>query len=259
MAPLRLQVHVRHDYAACTSPTPEKVLPLRVLEATRLGQLCDLVALQLASRCQSSTQQGSASPQCGYASQRLPSAKPRDALSLRLIFEGQCLKEGDEEKPLGELGISDGAVVHCVASPKAKKDQRVSCHPHHCSVDGGRSVHIVGEVFPFSTRITCRFGSVPVPAEVKDDGSESGIATLVCTAPPHPAGPVTLTISFDGGATWLDEGPTFLYVDPLFACCPLAVAVPAACGGLDASFSVHGMRWDQGPHDQDQGGGGGCV
>ena len=29
---------------------------------------------------------------------------------------------------------------------------------------------------------------------------------LRCIAPPHPAGPVTISVSFDGGATWL-EGP----------------------------------------------------
>lgn len=263
---IRVEVHVRG--AGSKLPAEDQdVLPLRVLQATRLGQLCDLVALQLATKGMPGGQPSGArlSSASGYPDTTKPgrplSAKPREDLSLRLIFEGRSLKETDEDRPLGELGISDGAVVHCVTSPKAKKDQRVSCHPLHCSVEGGRVVHVVGEVFPFSTRIACRFGTVSVPADVEDDGAVSGIATLRCMAPAHPAGPVAITLSFDGGATWLDDGPSFWYVDPLAAGCPLGVAVPSSCRGLTGTqvgnFATWGMRWDD--NDRDQGGGSGCV
>ena len=36
--------------------------------------------------------------------------------------------------------------------------------------------------------------------------SDIDAVRLRCIAPPHPAGPVTISMSFDGGATWL-EGP----------------------------------------------------
>mmetsp|Transcript_92184 Transcript_92184/g.152684 ORF Transcript_92184/g.152684 Transcript_92184/m.152684 type:complete len:307 (-) Transcript_92184:64-984(-) len=258
-----------------------ELLRLCVLPATRLSQLRDLVILQLASRWGSSDSEEPRRPAtaparasgnvaaslCAAASGDSPVASPkksslRETLSLRLIFQGRLLTDEDAESPVGELGFSNGAVVHCVASTKARQDQSVSCYPHSCSTDGGRVVHVLGEQFPFSTRIACRFGTVAVDAHLEDDdGEEHDFATLRCVAPPHPAGAVTLSISFDGGVTWLG-GPTFWYVDPSAAGCPLAVAVPASCRGLrgvqaGSNFGQWEMRWDRGPDDRDPGAG--CV
>lgn len=257
-----------------------ELLRLCVLPATRLSQLRDLVILQLASRWGSRdsvdprrpataparTSGSVAASLCAAASGDSPMASPkkcslRETLSLRLVFEGRLLTEDDAERPVGELGFSHGAVVHCVASTTAKQDQSVSCYPHTCSTDGGRVVHVLGEQFPFSTRVACRFGTVAVDAHLEDDREEHDFSTLRCIAPPHPAGPVTLSISFDGGVTWLG-GPTFWYVDPSVAGCPFALAVPASCRGLrgiqaDANFGQWGMRWDRGPDDRDPGAG--CV
>lgn len=174
--------------------------------------------------------------------------RPPEALTLRLIFDGRLLGDEAEGQPLAELGLSDGAVVHCLAAPKVDTEQRIACYPHKCSTDGGRVVHVVGEQFPFSTRLACRFGAVMVGAEVETrEGSVTDAASVVlrCVAPPHPAGPVTLSVSFDGGVTWLG-GPTFWYVDPSFAACPFGVAVPASCAGMAQGVRVDalfGQSW----------------
>eukprot|EP00427_Karlodinium_veneficum_P032885 CAMPEP_0169186036 /NCGR_PEP_ID=MMETSP1016-20121227/2131_1 /TAXON_ID=342587 /ORGANISM="Karlodinium micrum, Strain CCMP2283" /LENGTH=253 /DNA_ID=CAMNT_0009261811 /DNA_START=3 /DNA_END=764 /DNA_ORIENTATION=+ len=237
----------------------EEVLPIRISKSTRLRQFYNLVKLQLAGR--SSTSGGY--PKTEQCDQRPQSATQRiesQAVSLRLVFKGESLRDIDEDTPLSELGIVAGAVLHCVTSPKAKKEQRVSCYPHRCSTDGGCVVRICGEHFPFSTRIACRFGTVAVAAQIEDDGCEGGVPVLRCVAPPHPAGPVTVSVSFDGGVSWLDDGPTFWFIDSSSAACPLGITVPASCRpqhGISntTSFGQWGMRWD---HDRDPGGGG-CV
>ncbi|CAE8638393.1 unnamed protein product, partial [Polarella glacialis] len=171
----------------------------------------------------------------------------------------------DDEKQLAELGVSEGDLIHCLTSwkvdtEKVDTDQQLSCFPHSCSVDGGRVVHVLGERFPASTRTVCRFGRLFVEARIEDEGVESGVSQLVCTAPAHPAGPVTVSVSFDGGATWL-EGPTFWYLDPSSGACTRGIAVPAGCRGLEETVRcdiTSGVRW--GGDGGDGGGpGSGCV
>lgn len=176
---------------------------------------------------------------------------------MQIIFAGRILSGDEEDVPIRELGVSDGNVLHCIVSPKADQEQKLMCYPHSCSTDGGRAVRVLGANFPTSSRISCLFGTVPVDARLEDDGAEGGVAQLVCTAPPHPAGPVTISITFDGGASWIG-GPSFWYFDPSSASCPHAIAVSASCrGGIDvrsdASFGNQAMRWDR--DDRDPGAG----
>lgn len=184
------------------------------------------------------------------------SKKPWEALVLQLIFGGRILTGEDEELTLGQLGMADGAVLHCFVTAKVE-EQQLWCYPHSCSTDGGRVVRVLGASFPVTSRTACRFGTVLVDAKLEDDGSEGGVSQLVCTAPPHPAGPVTISVSFDGGATWMG-GPSFWYWDPSVANCAIGVAVPSSCHGMvgvraDASFGSQVMRWDREDRDPDAG------
>mmetsp|Transcript_33362 Transcript_33362/g.94274 ORF Transcript_33362/g.94274 Transcript_33362/m.94274 type:complete len:342 (+) Transcript_33362:36-1061(+) len=274
-------------------------LRLCVLEAMQLRQLRDLVAMQLATRQSSSSRVaedvspprpktapasasgrlaaglavaagvgngrsgGPTSAQQGPPRfQPAPRGRPREQLALQLVFNGRLLGAEDEERALGDLGVADGATLHCLVSVKAKQvdaQQELSCYPRHCSIDGGRVVHVLGSRFPSSSRLVCRFGTILVGAELEDDGEEGGISQLRTLAPPHPAGAVTIGVSFDGGATWLG-GPTFWYVDPSQAACPHGIAVPAQCGAtigvkVDATFGGQLQRWDHGGPDP----GSGCA
>ncbi|CAK9117673.1 unnamed protein product, partial [Durusdinium trenchii] len=154
-----------------------------------------------------------------------------DSSSLQVVFNGQLLSSEDDEKPLGQMGVRNGSVFCCLVSFTSHTvfEQQMCCFPHHCSVDGGRVVHVLGEKFPNSSRTSCRFGRIVTGATIEDDGTEGGISQLRCVAPPHPAGPVTISVSFDGGITWL-EGPTFWYYDPLVCSGTYGVCVPADCG-----------------------------
>mmetsp|Transcript_108954 Transcript_108954/g.307047 ORF Transcript_108954/g.307047 Transcript_108954/m.307047 type:complete len:285 (-) Transcript_108954:151-1005(-) len=279
-ASMYINVHVR-DRRSAAQPGGVQVLMLRVVEEMRVPQLRNLITLQLATRGGGTGGYGGASrPQtaparagggvatslaaaaAGYAGGATPIARrTQESLTLRLVFEGQVLGNAVEEQSLAALGVTEGAVLHCIVSPKADGEQNLSCYPHSCSTDGGRVVHVLGQSFPPSSRTVCRFGTILVEATVEDDGDENGVAKLVCTAPPHPAGPVTLSVSFDSGAQWLG-GPTFWFVDPSTAGCPFGIAVPAMCRGsqhvtsYDATFGHSGVRWD---NDNDRDPGAGCV
>lgn len=184
-----------------------------------------------------------------------PHKKPSDRLAVQIIFAGRLWAEGDEETPIGQLGVVDGAVVHCLVSTKVDQEQKLMCYPHSCPTDGGRVVKVLGASFPESARISCRFGTLLVDAKLEDDGEEGGVAQLVCTAPPHPAGPVTVSVSFDGGATWIG-GPSFWYWDPQSTSCAQTVAVSAACAGRfgvrNVAFGAQALRWED---DRDPGAG----
>jgi len=173
---------------------------------------------------------------------------------FRFVFAGQVLRDFDDVQSLAELGVSEGVTIHCLVSIKGDMEQRLECHPHSCSIDGGRVVNILGRSFPSTTRLVCRFGTVVTPAEVEDDGAESGIATLKCIAPPHPAGPVTLGLSFDGGVTWLNK-LTFWYADPCAASELCRASVPSSCKAMHGVASHVGAgRWQiRRDHDPDNG------
>eukprot|EP00930_Biecheleria_cincta_P103314 TRINITY_DN95277_c0_g1_i1.p1 TRINITY_DN95277_c0_g1~~TRINITY_DN95277_c0_g1_i1.p1 ORF type:complete len:281 (-),score=44.44 TRINITY_DN95277_c0_g1_i1:85-927(-) len=262
------------------APAPARSqLRLYVLEATKLKQLRDLLVLRLAHRaseesaCASSPYSPPARPStapaaaAGHVAESLAAAgssvsptSRSKRLAVHLIFEGRRMQGDDEERCLQDLGVRDGAVVHCLASVEVDAAQQISCHPHSCHVDGGRLVHVLGEHFPFSNRAACRFGRSVVDAEVKDDGAEAGISELTCIAPAHPAGPVTLGVSFDGGVSWLD-GPTFWYLDPA-----LSGGGHGICVRADYSAGAQRVRgdvsvrplWDSnwGQDDYDPGGAG---
>ncbi|CAK0882338.1 unnamed protein product [Prorocentrum cordatum] len=264
-------------------------LRLRALGCTRLGQLRELVRMKLAMP--SEAPPGAPPPRAprtaparaaGGVAARLadaaggedrrpasPAARAaprcgspaREPPELRLVLGGRLLGEEDEERSLADLGLAAGAAVHCVLSAPsaASGGQPLVCYPHRCTVDGGRSVQLLGERFPLSPQTRCRFGTVVVDAKVEADGVQGVAAEVSCTAPPHPAGPVTLSVSFDGGTTWLG-GPTFWYVDPSAAGCPHGVPVPAPCAGgahrvrTAALFGHQATRWD--PNDRGPGSGG---
>lgn len=146
----------------------------------------------------------------------------------------------------------------CLIERRAMASQQLMAFPASCSTDGGCRVDLVGEYFPYSDKLCCRFGTSIVPAEADSSGEPN---CLHCRAPPHPAGPVTLSVSFDGGATFL-RGPTFTYLDPE-AEAAQALGVPVSCGA-GASIGVGTIlgnslswaaRWDR-PPDPDGGGGG---
>ncbi|CAJ1356748.1 unnamed protein product [Effrenium voratum] len=221
-----VRIHVREREAKAE-------MKLCVAEATQLKQLRELIALRLA--------QGK-------------DVRARRRLSLKLVFEGQLLQ--DDEKPLGQMGVVNGSLLHCLPSLMVEK-QQLSCFPHRCSVDGGRVVHVLGERFPSSARLACRFGRVVTEAQLEDDGGDSGVSQLRCTAPPHPAGPVTISVSFDGGASWL-EGPSFWYYDPAICYGGYGLCVPADCGAgaLPVRTDPSRLRWDP---DRDPEGGPGCA
>jgi len=259
----------------------EKTLRLFVLEATRLRQLRDLVALQLASHGSGGNVPGCPSrpstaparsggsvaaslaaasgPDGASDSVSRQSPTPREALASRLVFDG-VLSGADAERGLRELGLDDGAVVHCGVDRVPAEAQQLLCFPRSCSTDGGRVVRVAGERFPASNRTLCCFGTIAVMAEVEDDGDESGVAQLRCVAPPHPAGPVTLRVSLDAGSTWMD-GPTFMYVNPESGSCTRGIPVPSSCCGVRQGVSVSTFgswttRWD---NDDRGNGGAGCA
>lgn len=273
------------------------VLRLCVLEATLLRQLQNLIKLQLtcrdsvdrpgggyptrpltapasfagnmaASLAAAAETEPGVDATSGYGCNPSPIAAvvaPRKfkaeepTLNLELVFSGRLLGEEDQARSLAELGISDGAVVHCLKWTRINIEQEICCYPHRCSTDGGCVVRVVGERFPDSAKIACRFGTVVVNATVENDGEDAGIAQLRCCAPPHPAGPVTLSVSFDAGMTWLG-GPAFWYVDASSSSCPLGIAVPSSCAGargiLNHAILDNWIRRDD--HD-DQGPGAGCA
>lgn len=254
---------------------------LYVLEATKIKQLRDLLVLRLAHRalgesacaggydppCRPSTAPAAASERvteslaAAAGSAMSPTSRPR-RLALHLIFEGRRMQGEDDDRSLQELGVREGAVVHCLASVEVDAAQHVSCYPHSCHVDGGRLVHVLGEHFPYSNRTACRFGRSVVDAEVKDDGAEGGISELTCVAPAHPAGPVTLGVSFDGGVTWLD-GPTFWYLDPALSGDGHGICVRADnCTGAQRVRADVAVRplWDtHWRNDEYDPGGAGCA
>ncbi|CAE7935238.1 unnamed protein product [Symbiodinium necroappetens] len=202
-----VRVNVREKPAKVTKQ--ERILRIWVEETTSVLELRELIERRL-------TEEGSATE------------KRSGKFSLQLIFSGQILAV--DERALSEIGIKKDAMVHCLASliVELEGQQQLTCFPKHCSVDGGRIVHILGEHFPDTDRAACRFGRVVTGASIEADGSE-GVSQLRCVAPAHPAGPVTLSLSFDGGATWM-EGPTFWYYDPAVCSAGYSLCVPAECG-----------------------------
>mmetsp|Transcript_62665 Transcript_62665/g.112451 ORF Transcript_62665/g.112451 Transcript_62665/m.112451 type:complete len:243 (-) Transcript_62665:32-760(-) len=240
-----VRINVREKQPAAKVPSNQE-LKLCVVEATRLSQLRELIALRLKQP---------------KAKEKLVEKRSSHSLSLQLVYNGQMLLQEDDEKALGQIGVENGAVLHCLASliVEVEKQQQLTCFPQHCTIDGGRVVHVLGERFPDTDRVACRFGRVVTTATIEDDGEEGGVSQLRCVAPAHPAGPVTLAVSFDGGATWL-EGPTFWYYDPVICNAGYGVCVPSDCGAgalpvrQDVAFR---QRW--GNHDQDPDAGAGCA
>mmetsp|Transcript_25591 Transcript_25591/g.59595 ORF Transcript_25591/g.59595 Transcript_25591/m.59595 type:complete len:302 (-) Transcript_25591:6-911(-) len=182
-------------------------------------------------------------------------------VQLHFVLQGRLLEaDAHDATTLDELGVVDGVTIHCLATVSVKQTQDLSCHPRSCTTDGGRVVHVLGERFIDTPHAACRFGTIAVPARVEDDGAVGGVADLVCLAPSHPAGPVTLSITFDG-ISWL-PGPTFWFLDASSACPGQAIPVPASCRGVngvrtDATFGSSMARWDR-DNDRDPGGAG-CV
>jgi len=213
-----VRVNVRDKQPAKVTKQELRILRIWVEETTRVLELSELIDVRLSAEAK----EGSAIAE--------RSKRSDGKLSLQLIFSGQILAV-DDERALSEVGIKQDAVVHCLASliVEMEGQQQLTCFPKHCTVDGGRIVHIVVEHFPDTDRAACRFGRVVTSASIEDDGIEGGVSQLRCVAPAHPAGPVTLSLSFDGGVTWM-EGPTFWYYDPAVCSAGHSLCVPAECG-----------------------------
>lgn len=265
-------------------PGGSEALRLTVLEAMQLKQLRELLSLQLAmsrgsveslvpSRPstaparESGRLAASLAAAAGADEGRLrpfqPPARaaPRrrrrcEELALQLVFNGRLLGAQDEARALDDLGVADGSTLHCLVYARVNMDQEISCYPHQGSVDGGSVVHVLGSRFPASARIACKFGTVVVGAELEDDGEEGGISQLRTVTPPHPAGAVTVAVSFDGGATWLG-GPTYWYVDPELFACPRSIQVPAFCPAesrVKTDATLQGIK-----RNDDRDGSSGCA
>jgi len=276
---IRVRVRGHGQGSKSTQTRDDQQLTLCVLPDTQLHQLRQLVSLKLAGRTPgaSSLQRPHTAPAAsvGHVASTLAAAANVENRSMgsspkpealqtptsRLIFEGRLLGDEDDDRPLAELGMAEGAIVNCVVSPKASTAPRLECYPRSCTTDGGKVVRVAGMQVPSTARPACRFGTVSVSARTEDDGSEGGVGELSCIAPPHPAGPVTLSISFDAGTTWL-EGPTFWFLDHSEGGCPYKIAVAASCRGIqgvraDANFGHSHWITRDGRDDRDPGAG--CV
>lgn len=257
-------VHVNVVETYCEEKMP-RALSLSVRPTTTVGQLRSLILVQLLAagaagslRKRLSWRRVSPAP-ATLVDQSGPPAL-ESVLHLGMVAGGRCLDTDAVAWTMADLGLDEGSCVHCAASARVDEDQRITVFPHRCGTDGGRTVHVAGESFPFTSKPACRFGTVSVSATI--DNGDSGFPTFQCVAPPHPAGPVTLSVSFDGGITWL-EGPTFLYFDPSAQNCALTVEVPDTCsaGRHGVGFLRPAMPWvtrcDRGPDEPDNGAG--CV
>jgi len=273
----------------------ERTLQLNVLGSTQVQQLRELILIQLRSGTVAAAARDVGMPAtaparaAGYLAASLeaaatdtteqpPLARATTQIQdfvvrsyvLRLIFDHRLLRDVDDERTLENLGVEDAAILTCAvtvtietATPREQAQLqenealKLACFPRSCSTDGGRVVHVAGAAFPAESRLVCRFGTMCVNAEAEDDGSESGVSQMKCVAPPHPAGPVTLSVSFDGGLHWI-EGPSFWYHDPTSARCPFGITVPASCQGVIGvrtnAFGAWQIRRD-GNNDRDPGGG----
>jgi len=123
-------------------------------------------------------------------------------------------------------GRSVPSVIFCTAflARRAFVDQQLLAHPSSCSTDGGVKVTVAGECFPARAgRTWFRFGRDEVSAVQDEEDSN----LLWARAPPHEAGVVTLSISFDSARTWLPI-PMFTYYDGRCHA-GQAIAVPVTC------------------------------
>lgn len=163
------------------------------------------------------------------------------------------------QSPQARDGSGHGlpSMIFCTAflARRAFVEQKFLAHPSSCSTDGGVKVTVAGECFPSRAGgIWFRFGRDEVSAIQDEEDSN----LLWARAPPHEAGVVTLSISFDSARTWL-PGPVFTYYDGR---CPAgqAIAVPVTCAsgsrvGVGRILSDT-LAWEARWSDPRDGGGG---
>ena len=91
----------------------------------------------------------------------------------------------------------------------------MSVWPNHGNVMGGTNVTVVGVGFDIAsanTSVVCLFGG-------KQGTHSAGLIVsgshILCTAPAHAAGVVTLDISMNGGLDFTDSGVEFTYHVPV--------------------------------------------
>lgn len=193
---------------------------------------------------------------------------------VRIVSAGRVF-ETEEELRTQLVQLPDAAVAYAATNSGDDRWQLIFCtvflarrefleqqllaHPSRCSTDGGVKVTVAGECFPSRAgRTRFRFGRDEVSAVQDEEDSN----LLWARAPPHEAGVVTLSISFDSGRTWL-PGPMFTYYDGQ---CPAghAIAVPVTCtsgsrvgiGRILSDSLAWETRWSD---PRDRGGGAGAT
>eukprot|EP00126_Sphaerothecum_destruens_P011154 Sdes_comp20866_c0_seq1m17759 len=115
---------------------------------------------------------------------------------LRFFFSGQEIPASKNLYSLQSLGFVQNSTIYLVSQPSSESTQQflsvLSVEPDCCLETGGTFVQVHGTGFQNIQTLSCKFGSISVPASFHS-------ATLItCSAPPHSPGVVAVEVSLNG-------------------------------------------------------------